>query len=71
LSNLAWFPIQVDAQAEPEAWLGALGIAERYNLTVYDASYLEIAQRRGLPLATLDRELHAAAKIEGVQVLGV
>jgi predicted nucleic acid-binding protein len=71
LSNLAWFPIQVDAQAEPEAWLGALRIAERHNLTLYDASYLEIAQRRKLPLATLDRELRAAAEIEGVQVLGV
>ncbi|HEY6767906.1 MAG TPA: type II toxin-antitoxin system VapC family toxin [Candidatus Sulfotelmatobacter sp.] len=71
LSNLAWFPIQVDAQAEPEAWLGALRIAGRCNLTVYDASFLEIAQRRKLPLATLDRELRAAAEREKVRLLGI
>src|SRR5271170_6583620 len=40
LSNLACLPIKVDGQAEPEAWLGALVIAERHGLTVYDASYL-------------------------------
>jgi predicted nucleic acid-binding protein len=70
LSNLAWFPIHVDARAEPEAWMDALVIAERYSLTVYDASYLEIAVRRKIPLATLDRELRMAAKNDGVQILG-
>jgi predicted nucleic acid-binding protein len=38
---------------------------------VYDAAYLELAQRRGLPLATLDRELRAAATAENVILLGV
>lgn len=71
LSNLAWFPIHVDAQAEPEAWLGALLIAERSGLTVYDASYLEIAQRRGIPLATLDRELRQKAASERIELLGM
>jgi predicted nucleic acid-binding protein len=71
LSSLAWFPIQVDAQAEPEAWLSALVLADRYNLTVYDASYLEIAQRRKIPLATLDRQLREAAQREGVVLLGI
>lgn len=71
LANLAWFPIHVDAQAEPEAWLGALQIAARHGLTVYDASYLEIAQRRNIPLATLDRQLRAAAADEGVELLGI
>jgi predicted nucleic acid-binding protein len=37
---------------------------------VYDASYLEVAQRRGLPLATLDREMRAAAKKEKIVLLG-
>jgi len=71
LSNLAWLPIKVDARAEPEAWLGALVIAERHGLTVYDASYLEIAVRRKIPLATLDRQLRAAAEEEGIELLGM
>jgi predicted nucleic acid-binding protein len=40
-------------------------------LTVYDAAYLEVALRRGLPLATLDKDLRAAANAERVQLLGV
>jgi predicted nucleic acid-binding protein len=71
LSNIACLPIKVDGQAEPEAWLGALVIAERHGLTVYDASYLEIALRRKIPLATLDHELRTAAKGEGVELLGM
>jgi predicted nucleic acid-binding protein len=39
-------------------------------LTTYDAAYLELAQRRGLPLATLDTDLRAAATAEGVILLG-
>jgi predicted nucleic acid-binding protein len=71
LSNLACLPIRVDARAESEAWLGALVMAERHRLTVYDASYLEIAVRRKIPLATLDRDLRVAAQGEGVELLGV
>jgi predicted nucleic acid-binding protein len=71
LSNLACLPIKVDARAEPEAWLGALVIAERHGLTVYDASYLEIAVRRKIPLATLDRQLRVAAENEGIELLGM
>ena len=41
-------------------------LANRHKLTVYDAAYLELAQRRGLPLATLDKDLRQAAKAEGV-----
>ena len=71
LSNLTWFPIKEDALAQPEAWLGALQLAEQHDLTVYDASYLEIARRRKIPLATLDRALRAASKNEGVELLGI
>ena len=48
-----------------------LPAAERRRLTLYDAAYLELAQRRRLPLATLDRDLAAAAGAEGVVVLGM
>lgn len=43
-------------------------LAERRDLTTYDASYLELASRRGLDLVTLDRDLAAAAAAEGVAV---
>lgn len=47
-----------------------LPLARRHRLTVYDAAYLELALRRSLPLATLDTALAAAARAEGVPVIG-
>ena len=47
-----------------------LGFARQYGLTVYDAAYLEVAFRRGLPLATLDRRLSGAAADSGIAVIG-
>jgi predicted nucleic acid-binding protein len=44
-----------------------LPISRKYQLTVHDASYLELALRRQLPLATLDKPLQAAAKLAGVK----
>ena len=43
-----------------------LGFARRHELTVYNAAYLEVAVRRSLPLATLDRRLRTAAEAIGV-----
>lgn len=45
-----------------------LVLAREHNLTVYDAAYLEIAMREGLPLATLDSGLRAAAERAGVEL---
>jgi|SRR5579871_21363 len=53
------------------AWNATLRLPGRHNLTLYDAAYLELAQRRGIPLATLDRELRAAAAAEGMVLLGM
>ncbi len=47
-------------------WAGTLHIADRFRLTVYDAAYLELAQRRALPLATLDQDLRNAGSALGV-----
>jgi predicted nucleic acid-binding protein len=47
-----------------------LGLALAHGLTAYDAAYLALAQERGLPLATLDQKLAAAAHREGVALLG-
>lgn len=51
------------------AWSALSVLAKRHDLTIYDAAYLELATRRGLPLATLDGKLAQAARVEGVEVL--
>jgi predicted nucleic acid-binding protein len=70
LASLALLPVKVDAEADRQAWSATLHLAERHGLTVYDAAYLEIASRRKIPLATLDRQLRAAAASEGIQLMG-
>lgn len=45
-------------------------LARRHQLTAYDAAYVELALRDRLPLATLDRALARAARIEGVDLIG-
>jgi predicted nucleic acid-binding protein len=47
-----------------------LALARRHRLTVYDAAYLELAMREGLPLATLDTALIRAAGGESVPLVG-
>lgn len=44
-------------------------LAREYSLSAYDAAYLELAQRQGLPLATMDRRLLSAATRCGVPLL--
>ena len=61
--------IEVDAATFTQARTGILQLARRYNLSAYDASYLELSLRRGLPLATLDEDLQKAAKKAGVKRL--
>ena len=70
LADLALLPIRVDSETDRQAWGATLQLAERHRLTLYDAAYLELALRRGLPLATLDAELRRAAQAEGVAVVG-
>ena len=63
-------PIKLDDETANRAWTETLGLAERFGLSAYDASYLELAQRHRLPLASLDRDLRAAATALGLHVLG-
>ena len=70
LADLALLPIRVDTETDRQAWGPTLQLSERHRLTLYDAAYLELALRRGLPLASLDAELRHAAQAEGVVVLG-
>jgi predicted nucleic acid-binding protein len=70
LSDLSLLPISLDPHTNDHAWGATVQLAARHGLTVYDAAYLELALRRDLPLASLDRELRAAAKVEKVVLLG-
>jgi predicted nucleic acid-binding protein len=69
LADLRELRIETDGLTVDQAWSSTIAIAHLHRLTVYDASYLELTMRRGLPLATLDKELIAAARAEGVEVL--
>ena len=70
IALLLKLPLSVDPFTDAFAWTNTLALAQRHTLTVYDAAYLELALRRGLPLATLDSALRDAARREGVQVFG-
>ena len=71
LIGLTQLPITTDADTDTYAWTTTLPLAERFALTIYDATYLELAQRRSLPLATLDAELREAAAALGCSLPGV
>jgi predicted nucleic acid-binding protein len=70
LAELAAMPISVDPETDTHAWSTTLRLSERFALSLYDAAYLELAQRRSLPLASLDKELQAAAHSLNVTLLG-
>ena len=65
---LTQLPIHVDsAGPDMEA---VLATGRHHGLTAYDAAYLVLAEREGIPRATLDAKLGAAAQVAGVPVLG-
>lgn len=61
--------IEVDGRTHQHAFSDTLHLARRYRLSAYDAAYLELALRTGLPLATLDRDLRGAAGKAGIDVM--
>lgn len=65
LADLGVLPFEVDDVLRET---GVLDLARRHALTVYDAAYLELAQRRNTPLATVDQSLVRAATTAGVTV---
>lgn len=71
LAKLMHMPIVIDLDTNVYAWTTTLRLAERFALTVYDAAYLELAQRRSLPLGTLDSDLRQAATALEVALLGI
>ena len=63
-------PLETDAAAGPEALWRFRTLGREHGLTAYDASYQELAARRNLSLASLDKSLAKAARKIGVRTLG-
>jgi predicted nucleic acid-binding protein len=68
LTLLSQLPIVVEYE-RPEMMKELLALARAYNLSSYDASYLYLAMRKGLPIATLDNKLIEAARSIEVPIL--
>lgn len=65
-ATLDALPIEIEPTSTSCVWGSALALAHQHGLSVYDATYLELALRMRLPLATLDQGLAAAAQTAGV-----
>lgn len=61
--------VNVEESVSARALHAVLSVAKSQGLSAYDASYLELAMRTGLPLATLDSRLRSAAVAVGVPLL--
>jgi len=66
LAALVRLPITIEFGTEEEA---LLRLARAHRLTVYDAAYLELAKRKGFPLATLDSDLIRVARAGAIPLL--
>jgi predicted nucleic acid-binding protein len=66
LLHLSKLRVREDRQPDEGS---VLRLARTHRLSVYDAAYLELAQREGLPIATLDSDLRKAAAAEGVALV--
>ena len=69
IDDLETLPITIDALERGRVFREVLALGREQNLTAYDAAYLELARREGLPLATLDRDLREAAMRVGVPLV--
>lgn len=71
LDAIRMLPVQLDDETNDQVWSTTIRISDRLGLTVYDATYVELALRLKLPLATLDREIIAAARPENIELIGL
>lgn len=61
-------PISIEQEPPERVWVEILHLARAHSLTTYDASYLDLAMRSGLPIATQDKALVKAARKCGVAI---
>jgi len=70
LALLRQLPIEVEGDVADRIFSEVLNLAREHGLSSYDASYLDLAMRLGLPLATQDEALQQAATRCGVEIFG-
>ncbi len=70
LNDLGSLAISIDAETDRHAWTATLRLSDRFGLTMYDAAYVELSGRLGLPLATLDAQLASAATASAIPLRG-
>jgi predicted nucleic acid-binding protein len=69
LSLLSRLNVAIDGETASLAWSTISDLARKHNLSLYDSTYLELALRKTLPLASRDEPLRLAARREGVKIL--
>jgi predicted nucleic acid-binding protein len=67
--DLKELPVEVDIEGIERAYSSIVRLSQQHQLSSYDAAYLDLAVTESLPLATLDKNLRAAAKRAGVELL--
>jgi len=69
IALLSELPIVIE-QEQPERMMkDILALARKYKISTYDASYIDLAMRKGLPIASLDKDLRKAARRSRVAML--
>ena len=71
LIELNFLNLEIDYESSERAFSHLLPLCRNHGLTSYDAVYLDLAIRTGLPLASLDKDLRACAQLHGIAVLGL
>jgi predicted nucleic acid-binding protein len=71
LSDIRHLPVLIEPTDLARAFDQILSVARQRHLTEYDAAYLELALRRGLPLASLDNQIRRAARQAGIPLVSV
>jgi predicted nucleic acid-binding protein len=69
ITGLRALPVEIDAASTEHALEEIMSLGQKYDLTTYDASYLELAKRRRIPLATHDAQLRKACVAAKITVL--
>ncbi|MFZ0803906.1 MAG: type II toxin-antitoxin system VapC family toxin [Terriglobales bacterium] len=69
LQRISKLPILIEPISPNRAFEHILQVARQYQLTEYDAAYVELALRQALPLATLDSKLRRAAQSAGIPLV--
>ena len=71
LGRIVQLPVSVETIEPDHAFSQILSVARQHQLTEYDAAYVELALRKGFPLATLDDKLRQAARMAGIKLVSV